>query len=92
MSRSLSEFTGLYQVSHTLKFALNPVGKTEENLQKSGLLEQDYKRAEDYPEVKKFLDDQHKKFLQKVLSGITDIEPAPKYDVSFKIILFIKTS
>ena len=73
MSRNLSEFTGLYQVSHTLKFALNPIGKTEGNLQKSGLLEQDFKRAKDYPEVKKFLDDQHKKFLQKVLSCITDM-------------------
>ena len=77
MSRSLSEFTGLYQVSHTLKFELSPVGKTEENLQKSGLLEQDFKRAKDYPEVKKFLDDQHKKFLQKVLSGIIDIDWEP---------------
>ena len=67
----------MYQVSETLTFELKPVGKTSENIQKSGLLQQDFKRAEDYPEVKKFLDEQHKLFLQKVLSGITDINWTP---------------
>ena len=71
-----SDFTGLYQVSETLTFELRPVGKTGENLKNSGLLEQDLKRAEDYPEVKKFLDEQHKQFLEKVLSEI-DIDWAP---------------
>ena len=74
MKKNLSDFTGVFQVSETLTFELRPQGKTEENLKKSGLLEQDFERAEDYPEVKKFLDEQHKKFLQKVLSGINDID------------------
>ena len=77
MNQMLHSFTGLYQVSETLTFELRPVRKTEENLQKSGLLEQDLKRAEDYPEVKKFLDDQHKQFLEKVLLGIDDINWQP---------------
>ena len=74
MKRSLSEFTGLYPVSYTLKFELRPNGKTSEHLKKSGLLEQDGQRAEDYPKVKTFLDEQHKSFLEKVLSNITDID------------------
>lgn len=77
MSRKLTDFTGLYQVSHTLKFELRPIGKTAENLERSGLLKQDFKRAEDYPKVKEFLDEQHKKFLQKVLGGIEDIDWQP---------------
>ena len=77
MKNVLNNFTGMYQVSETLTFELKPVGKTSENIQKSGLLQQDFKRAVDYPEVKKFLDEQHKQFLQKVLSGITDINWTP---------------
>ena len=77
MKRTMDEFVGVYSVAETLTFELKPVGKTAENLKKSGLLEQDFKRAEDYPEVKKFLDEQHKRFLQKVLSGITDIDWRP---------------
>ena len=77
MKNFLKNFTGMYQVSETLTFELKPVEKTAENIQKSGLLQQDFKRAEDYPEVKKFLDEQHKLFLQKVLSGITDINWTP---------------
>ena len=60
MNRTLSEFTNIYQLSETLTFELRPMGKTAENLKKSGLLEQDFQRAEDYPKVKEFLDEQHK--------------------------------
>ena len=70
MSRKLDEFTGVFQVAETLSFGLRPVGKTEEILKKSGLLEQDEKRAGDYPLVKAFLDEQHKAFLQRVLSNV----------------------
>lgn len=75
--KSMADFTGLYQVSQTLKFELRPVGATVENLKASGLLEKDFKRAEDYPKVKEFLDGQHKKFLQKSLSGVGDIDWSP---------------
>jgi CRISPR-associated protein Cpf1 len=77
MKRTMDEFIGIYSVSETLTFELKPVGKTAENLKNSGLLEQDFKRAEDYPQVKKILDEQHKLFLQKVLSDITDIDWQP---------------
>lgn len=87
MARSLSEFTGLFPVSYTLKFELRPVGKTEEHLKKYGLLEQDYQRAEDYPKVKAFLDEKHKEFLEKVLSNITDID---WQDLAEQIVAFQK--
>ncbi len=77
MNRTLSEFTNIYQLSETLTFELRPTGKTAENLKKSGLLEQDFQRAEDYPKVKEFLDEQHKQLLQRVLSQITDINWLP---------------
>ena len=64
----ISDFTKLFQLNYTLKFELEPVGRTRENLEKSGLLAQDRKRADAYIKVKSLLDEQHKKFLQKVLS------------------------
>lgn len=77
MKKKLADFTGIYQLSQTLKFELRPIGATEKNLIDSGLLEQDHKRAEDYPKVKEFLDERHKAFLQKTLSKINDIDWQP---------------
>ena len=81
MGRTMSEFTGKYKLSQTLKFELQPVGATEQRLKESKLLEQDFKRAEDYPKAKEFLDGKHKEFLQKVLSEITDIDWQPLADM-----------
>ena len=74
MKKTMADFTGMYKLSQTLKFELKPIGATAENLEKSGLLDQDFKRAEDYPAVKKFLDEQHKKFLEKVLSAVDSFD------------------
>lgn len=68
--KSLSEFTKLYSLSETLIFELRPVGKTEEMLEKSGLLNFDFERSEFYPKVKKILDGEHKALLNRVLSDI----------------------
>ena len=65
MKKCMADFTGLYQISQTLKFELRPIGATEKNLIASGLLEQDRKRAEDYPKVKKFLDEKVEEYRQK---------------------------
>ena len=81
MAGTLSEFTGVYQLSQTLKFELRPVGATEQRLEESKLLEDDFNRAEDYPRAKEFLDGKHKEFLQEVLSGITDIDWQPLADM-----------
>ena len=60
----MADFTGMYKLSQTLKFELKPIGATAENLEKSGLLDQDFKRAEDYPAVKKWLQSFGKKLEQ----------------------------
>ena len=73
----MQEFTKQYPLSYTLSFELKPIGKTRERLEESGLLKQDFKRAEDYKKAKDFLDELHKKFLQDVLSEIRDIDWMP---------------
>ena len=47
MASRLTDFTGKYKLSQTLKFELRPVGATEQRLEESKLLEQDFKRNED---------------------------------------------
>ncbi|HOT13997.1 MAG TPA: type V CRISPR-associated protein Cas12a/Cpf1 [Bacteroidales bacterium] len=69
MKKDLSEFTGLYSLSKTLRFELVPQGKTLEHIEKNGFLIQDEHRAESYQEVKKIIDDYHKAFIEKALTG-----------------------
>ncbi len=65
--KNLSDFTGLYPVSKTLRFELIPQGKTLEFIEKNGLLEQDEHRAESYILVKRIIDEYHKAFIAKSL-------------------------
>ena len=60
----LKQFTNLYPVSKTLRFELQPIGKTRENIEKNGILQRDEKRAEDYKIVKGFIDEYHKQFIK----------------------------
>lgn len=60
----MEQFTNLYQISKTLRFGLEPIGKTKENIEKRGILTRDEKRAEDYQTVKGFIDDYHKQFIK----------------------------
>ncbi len=62
-------FTKQYQISKTLRFELVPQGETEKFIKEKGLLKQDETRAEDYKKVKKFIDEYHKDFIEKALSG-----------------------
>lgn len=50
---NFNDFTGIYQVSKTLRFEAKPVGATLHNLIANGLLEHDEHRAESYVRVKK---------------------------------------
>ena len=56
----MEQLTNLYPVSKTLRFELQPIGKTRENIEKGGILQQDEKRAENYKKVKGFIDEYHK--------------------------------
>lgn len=60
----MKQFTNLYPVSKTLRFELQPIGKTKENIEKSGILQRDEQRAEDYKKVKEFIDEYHKQFIK----------------------------
>ncbi len=60
-------FANLYPVQKTLRFELKPVGETLDRIVKSGLLEEDEQRAEDYKKVKKIIDEYHKAFICKAL-------------------------
>ena len=50
--KQLSELTGLYSLSKTLRFELKPIGKTLEHIESKGLIAQDEQRAEEYKKLK----------------------------------------
>lgn len=63
----MEQFTNLYPVSKTLRFELQPIGKTKEHIEKNGILQRDEKRADDYKTVKGFIDEYHKQFIKERL-------------------------
>lgn len=85
---SLNQFENLYQVSKTLRFELRPIGKTLENIEKNGLLDQDEQRAESYKVVKKLIDFYHKHFIDSNLRNFqnavrTSLQESPETPVAF---------
>ena len=64
----MKQFTNLYPVSKTLRFELIPQGKTRAHL--NDLIAEDEQRAEDYKEVKKYIDRYHKWFIDDCLSKV----------------------
>ncbi len=69
MNKTLAGFTGLYSLSKTLRFELRPEAETKEYIQKGKFLESDKKKAEDYKDVKKIIDNYHKYFIDDVLKN-----------------------
>lgn len=65
----LTEFTGKYQLSKTLRFELIPQGNTLENIQKKGLINKDQERAISYQAMKKTIDEYHKWFIGLALNS-----------------------
>lgn len=66
---NLASFTNEYPVSKTLRFKLNPVGKTLETLRINQILEQDEKRAWEYKKAKEIIDRYHVAFVEKSLGS-----------------------
>lgn len=61
------DFTNLYSLEKTLRFSLIPVEGTDtEYLQK--IIREDERRAEYYKQVKKYIDEYHKWFINQSLS------------------------
>ena len=77
--KDLKQFIGLYPVSKTLRFELRPVGRTQEWIEKNHVLENDGKRAEDYPRVKELIDVYHKICISESLK-VSDINWTPLRD------------
>ncbi len=71
----MQNFVNLYSLSKTLRFELKPVGETAERIEDfkseslKEIVRQDKKRAEDYKEIKKLIDDYHRYFISEVLSN-----------------------
>ena len=77
----------LYPVSKTLRFELKPVGRTLENIEKSGILEKDEERADAFKKVKKYCDEYHKLFIERALRNFElDSNLLEEYYNLFKII------
>ncbi len=74
-----SQFTGLYPVSKTLRFELKPIGKTLENVQNKGIIDQDEAKSLKYVEAKQIIDKYHKYFISEALKGVNlDWNPLQK--------------
>lgn len=63
-----ANLTNLYPISKTLRFALNPVGKTSEMIKQKGLIAIDEERAKKYKQAKLIIDEYHKYHINQVLS------------------------
>lgn len=64
---SLKDFTNLYPLSKTLRFRLEPQGKTLEHIQNYQIIENDERRSKEYKKMKEFMDDYHRAFIDKIL-------------------------
>ncbi len=69
MSNLYSEMINLCQLSKTLRFELQLIGKTKEYFEKY-VLDNDERKANAYPFVKKYCDEVHKKFIGECLEKI----------------------
>lgn len=63
------QFINCYPLSKTLRFSLIPVGKAEDNFNKKLLLESDKQRAENYENVKSYIDRFHKEYIKSALAN-----------------------
>ncbi len=64
---TFNDLTGLYSLSKTLRFELKPIGKTLENIERKGIIEQDTQREKEYQKVKEIIDEYHKAFIKMCL-------------------------
>ncbi|NDP22346.1 MAG: type V CRISPR-associated protein Cas12a/Cpf1 [Paludibacter sp.] len=83
--KNLTDFTGLYPLSKTLRFELIPQGKTLEYVVSNGLLEKDEHRAESYVLVKRIIDEYHKFFIAGALDNFK-LDSLEEYYLYYQII------
>lgn len=78
-NRKIDKMINRYPVSKTLGFSLLPIGATMDNFNSKMLLKNDTVRKENYAKVKKFIDEYHKKYIEKNLSKVTFLENLRPY-------------
>lgn len=84
--KKIDNCTNLYNISKTLRFRAIPQGKTQENIVKKRIIEEDEVRAKEYKNVKKYMDQYHMFFIDDVL-GKTRLEGIEEYaDIFFKTV------
>ena len=67
--KNLKEFCNLYPVQKTLRFRLEPIGRTAEFVERDQILENDERRANEYEKVKDMIDLYHRAFIDSVLDN-----------------------
>jgi len=68
MAQLYSQMHNLFSTSKTLRFELQPVGKTAQNMAR--IIAEDEDRAEKFKRVKKYADEAHKAFIEECLKNI----------------------
>ena len=63
-------FTKSYSTQKTLRFELQPIGKTLENIEKNGILTGDIQKADNYKAVKKIIDRYHRAYIEEQLRDV----------------------
>lgn len=71
--KTLKDFHNQYQLNKTLRFRLEPIGKTDEFISRAQVLESDERLAHEYVKVKKLIDDYHRHFISTALDENGDI-------------------
>ena len=79
--RTLKDFHNQYSVQKTLRFKLEPIGKTEDFIERNQVLETDEHRAAEYLKVKEYIDRYHRQFIEDALSKpLLKVESQGKQD------------
>ena len=65
------DFVNRYRLNKTLRFRLIPIGATEDNIKRKGLLDADEKLNKEYRDAKRIIDEYHKDFIEKKLSNFS---------------------
>lgn len=62
--------TNAFSTQKTLRFELQPMAETLENMESKGLIAEDIKRADDYKRIKKIIDEYHRAYIEETLKDV----------------------
>ncbi|MEA2064973.1 MAG: hypothetical protein U9O66_01580, partial [Patescibacteria group bacterium] len=67
---NFEDFTGLYELSKTLRFELKAVGNTQKILEENNVFQKDELIQKKYTETKKYFDRLHREFVKDALQDV----------------------